>query len=399
MPEKLRQHINVDELQQQLAVSQIARSYGYDLPPAFQDSGEQRMRCPCQDCQGHNDDRSVSINAGDPFKRWKCFRGNYGCGAKGNAVTLAYCMKHGRMPSNGKPTGREFYEIAEDLQAIASGSVPMNVARAVTREVRSDTAETLKQQPNLPLADSENEGARKLVNLDQQFTHDIKSMNSAASAYARRRPFLLSETTASQCRTGFMPGNSKSTLRGQWAFGVMDESGQPLAWVGRNVRYESERQGYESNGSQGREPAKYRFPKQVLFRRGLELYGQEFLDHDDFQDSLDHHGIILVEGFNDRIRLHELGVLSLGIMSNQITDEQVRKTAEFAKRKSDGRVGIMFDLDPQGEEGAKETLWKLHQERIQAYLVWTRKQLGEQFANAEPERLSDEEWQRIAQGK
>jgi hypothetical protein len=86
-------------------------------------------------------------------------------------------------------------------------------------------------------------------------------------------------------------------------------------------------------------------------------------------------------------------------MSNQITDEQVRKTAEFAKRKSDGRVGIMFDLDPQGEEGAKETLWKLHQERIQAYLVWTRKQLGEQFANAEPERLSDEEWQRIAQGK
>ncbi len=395
MTEKLRQHINVDELQQRLTVTQIATYYGHPLPDRFHEGGEQRMRCPCKDCQGNEDDRSIAINTSDPFNRWKCFRGNYGCGAKGNAVTLAYCMKHGQMPPSGKPTGREFYEIAEDLQAIDGGAIRSTAVSVAAEKQRERTADVLKHAPNVPLGQSENEGARRLVQLDQQFTQDVAQMNSAASAYARRRPFLLSDEVATECRTGYMPGNSKSTLRGQWVYGVMDGSGEALAWIGRNVKFEEERKSYEANGRSGKEPAKYRFPKQALFRRGLELYGQEFVTHDKFQDSLGQHGIILVEGFNDRIRLHELGVLSLGIMSNQITDEQVAKIAALARAKADNRVGIMYDLDTQGEEGAKESLWKLHQARVHAYLVWTRRQLGETIAHAEPERLSADEWQRI----
>lgn len=393
MPEKPRQHINVDELQKRLNVTRLAQFYGHPLPDTFHNGGEQRMRCPCKDCQGHENDRSVAINTSDPFKRWKCFRGNYGCSAKGNAVTLAYCMKHGRMPTGGKPTGREFYEIAEDLLKIDGGEVQTRTINAVVNDQRKTTADSLKEQPNVPLVQSENEGARKLGDLDRLFTSDVGEMNAAGSAYARRRPFLLSETVAKQCRTGYVPGNAKSTLRGQWAYGVTDESGDALAWIGRNVKYDAEKQSYEAAGARGKEPMKYRFPKQVLFRRGLELYGQEFLSNEDFRESLDQHGIILVEGFNDRIRLHELGILSLGIMSNQITDAQVSKTAAFAAEHSSGRVGIMFDLDTAGEDGAKETLWKLQQEGVQAYLVWMRKQMGELFEHAEPERLTPEEWQ------
>ncbi len=299
------------------------------------------------------------------------------------------------MPPGGKPAGREFYEIAEELKAMDGGAAqPAAVSDAAVTQ-RERTANVLKQSPNVPLGESENEGARRLVQLDQQLTHDVSMMTSTASAYARRRPFLLTDEVVMECRTGYMPGQSKSTLRGQWVYGVMDEAGAALAWVGRNVKFEAERKSYEVNGSRGKEPAKYRFPKQALFRRGLELYGQEFITHHKFQESLGEHGIILVEGFNDRIRLHELGVLSLGIMSNQITAEQVGKIAELARAKADNRVGIMYDLDAQGEEGAKETLWKLHQERIHAYLVWTRRQLGEAIANTEPERLSTEEWKRI----
>jgi len=83
-----------------------------------------------------------------------------------------------------------------------------------TRPVQADVAATVKNEPNVPLQDSPNEGARKLVNLHGQLINDPAQMNAAASAYGRRRPFLLSEALATEVKTGFMPGRAKSTLRG-----------------------------------------------------------------------------------------------------------------------------------------------------------------------------------------
>ncbi len=53
-----------------------------------------------------------------------------------------------------------------------------------------------------------------------------------------------------------------------------------------------------------------RVPNPSLFRRGLELQGQESVADPRFADSLQRYGIILVEGFADRIRLSELGVMA-----------------------------------------------------------------------------------------
>lgn len=66
-------------------------------------------------------------------------------------------------------------------------------------------------------------------------------------------------------------------------FGVQSEQGEPLAWVGRNVRYDDEYKQWIATGRQAREPMKYRFPNQSLFRRSLELYGQEFLNDERFR--------------------------------------------------------------------------------------------------------------------
>lgn len=166
-----------------------------------------------------------------------------------------------------------------------------------------------------------------------------------------------------------MPGSSKSSLRGQWVFGVQNEQGEPLAWVGRNVRYDNERDQWIAGGRRDKEPLKYRFPNQALFRRGLELYGQEFLRDERFAESLQRNGLILVEGFTDRLRLHELGVMSLAMMSNRITDEQSQRLAGYAREFAGGRVGIMQDADGPGDDGAKETLWRMHELGIDAYLV------------------------------
>jgi hypothetical protein len=314
-PEKPRHHtIDGDTLQRQLTVRQVAAYYGWELPESFGDSGEQRMRCPCASCTGHDDDRSVSINTSDPFKRWKCHRGGYGCGAMGNLVTLAYCLKHGSMPPGGKPTGREFYTIAQDLEAIVEGKTLPELVVSADATVRQDVAAVLDGKSNVPLAESENENARKLVDLDQEFVVDLEKLSPAASRYARRRSFQLSEELARECRFGYMPGSSKSSLRGQWVFCIRNEQGEPLAWIGRNVRYEEEHEKWIAGGRQSREPQKYRFPNQALFRRGLEWYGQEFLGDERFAESLQRYGIIIVEGFTDRLRLHELGVMSLAMM-------------------------------------------------------------------------------------
>lgn len=398
-PENPRRHtIDVDLLQRQLSVRQVAAYYNFELPENFGDAGEQRMRCPCSNCTGHNDDRSVSINTSDPFKRWKCHREGYGCGAQGNFVTLAYCLKTGAMPAGGKPTGKDFYVIAQDLEAIAEGKLPAAAAiGSATIATRDNAAAVVEGKPNVPLAESENENARTLVTLDQQLSITLDDLSPAASGYARRRPFLLSEAIARECRCGYMPGSSKSSLRGQWVFGVQNEQGEPLAWVGRNVRHDDEHAQWVAGGRRDKEPLKYRFPTQALFRRGLELYGQEFFHYERFADSLKRHGIILVEGFTDRLRLHELGVMSVAMMSNRITDEQCQRLAHYAREYGQGRVGVMHDADTPGDDGAKETLWRLHEQGIDAYLVWSRRKFASKYAGRQPESLAAEEWETIAE--
>ena len=122
------------------------------------------MRCPCTSCTGHNDDRSVSINVSDPFRRWKCHREGYGCGASGNLVTLAYCFKNGGMPPGGKPTGKKFYAVAQELEAIAEGKARSGLT---CRPIRTSAgrAAVIEGKPNVPLAQSDNENARNLVTL------------------------------------------------------------------------------------------------------------------------------------------------------------------------------------------------------------------------------------------
>lgn len=106
-----------------------------------------------------------------------------------------------------------------------------------------------------------------------------------------------------------------------------------------------------------------------------------------------------MEGFTDRLRLHELGVMSLATMSNRMTDEQCRRLVSYADAYGGGRVGVMHDADAPGDEGAKEALWRLHELDIDAYLVWTGKKYGGKFAGRQPEQLNEAEWAEIADGQ
>ncbi len=174
------------------------------------------------------------------------------------------------------------------------------------------------------------------------------------------------------------------------------EGGRSPPGLGRPVKYEKEHKTWLDANRGGDEPAKYRFPSNKLFRRGLELYGQEWLDDERFEDSLQKIGLVVVEGFNDRIRLHDLNVASVALMSNQPTSEQLTKLTKLAHEYANGRIGIMLDTDAKGEERAKELLWKLHEQKVNAYLVWSRNMRDGLFKEREPESVDFNEWQQIA---
>ena len=410
MNHEKRRLIDIDEIQRQLSVEQVADFYGIELPPNFGNVGEQRMACPCRDCKGHDDPGSVSVNLSDPVKRWKCHGGGYGCGAQGRLVMLAYCMKHGSMPASGRLAGKEFMDIAKDLESVAEGRPrELTPPPIPTEQTRAKVKQVIERPVNKPLAESDNANARGLVKLDKQLITDLSQLSPDASAYARRHSFLLSpveqpnkgdgytlKTLAEEVRCGYMPGSSKSSLRGKWVYGVMNRSGEPLAWISRNVKYEREHKSWIKEGRRGREPVKYRFPNKTLFQRGLELYGQEWLDDPRFAESLDRFGIILTEGFNDRIRLHQLGVLSLSMMSNKLTDAQSELLVQYATEKADGRVGIMHDANIEGDAGAKESLWRLSVAGLSPYLIWSREKDNGTFKDREPESLSEKECDDIA---
>jgi DNA primase len=249
---------------------------------------------------------------------------------------------------------------------------------------------------NTPLIDSTDEKVRELHNIHEKLVTDIARMNPAAAAYVRQHPCLTPESMK-KWRCGYMPsdgGGDKRgwSLRGQIVYPVLSETGKVLAWVGRDVHHEEKERDFQRLTPAEREgkepPAKHRFPKG--FHRGQELFGQHAsrLNEPGFRDFIAKHGLIVVEGFNDVINLDNLGIPSLAIMSNRITDAQVTKITSWAKQFGNNRVNLMFDNDEPGIDGAKNALWQFAKNQINVRLAWYPPASEVDYQRMQPESIS-----------
>ena len=376
--------VNVEPLIEQVSIEQAARYYGIALQ-LERTTGEVRTRCflNCGKTQ-ETSDRAMAIDM--DRKRFRCH--HYGCTAGGGLLDLMFRMKHGQEPTGGKLRGDEFKEIVGDLQAIVGGAEPL--LSAANQQQEPAPAKAKEVTTNVPLKDSENEAARNLVTLDDMLVVEAAEMSPKASQYSRKH--ALTADVCRQARCGYMPSNAKSSLRGTWVYGVFDEQGDALAWVGRDLLYEEKYGKWVAGGKVGREPNKFRFPKG--FHRGLELYGQDRLA-DVEPGQLRETGLLVVEGFNDVLRMKELGAVALGVMSNTITAEQAAKLAGHAQEKAAGRVTLLFDNDIEGENGAKQALWILAQHDINLRLAWSRSMHGGEYTNKQAEDLDNDSWQQL----
>lgn len=194
MAEQKSRFVNIDELQAQVDIETACCFYGADPGPLERVGKDIRTRC-FLNC-GKTDEtgtRAIAIDANSEVKRWRCHQ--YGCGKGGNLVTLCDLLKPGTNCNGQQPKGERFKEIRDDLRRMAGG--------IVVDESPVESTETTKQvmieEPriNLPLAESANERARGLMNLDERFlVEPDENMNRHAAAYLRQHPFLRRTSAA-----------------------------------------------------------------------------------------------------------------------------------------------------------------------------------------------------------
>jgi len=386
-------YINVDRLQAETSLETAAAKCGVRLD--VRGSGaEVRIDCPFG-CDGdHAGRKEVAINTENAQKIFMCH--GYQCGFRGNLLTLMHGWMKGSKPAGGKLKGDEFQRV----KAVLAGTGEPAASRQAPKEPAAASGKvTPPPQTNTALAESADPRIRELHNIDEKFLTDVAAMNPAAAAYVRRHPCLTPESMT-KWRVGYLPndgGGDKRgwSLRGNILYPVLSENGKVLSWIGRDVHFEEKEREFsrlspaERTGKEP--PAKHRFPKG--FHRGQELFGQHAsrLKEPEYREFIARYGLVVVEGFNDVIGLDNLGIPSLGIMSNRMTEAQGEKITEWAKQLSNGKVMLMFDCEPSGIDGAKEALWYFAEQQLNVRLAWSPAMYDGQFAGRQPESLTREE--------
>ncbi|MEZ6148426.1 MAG: toprim domain-containing protein, partial [Planctomycetaceae bacterium] len=195
-------------------------------------------------------------------------------------------------------------------------------------------------------------------------------------------------------KLGYLPRNGRSLLRGMVIYAHENEEGEILSYSGRDVRFDEKWDKWIRDGRpDDKKPSKHRYVKG--YHKGLELYGHlaNRLQDRRLKESLGKHGLVIVEGQNDVIRLDTLGIAAVGLCSNRATEEQISKIVGIAKRASQGQVILMPDNDEEGETGFQDLLWQLASQGLLVQLAWSRTSHNGRFNGLQPEHLTDEMWQ------
>jgi len=383
-------YIDVDRLQAETTLETAASKCG--IPLDVKGSGpEVRMDCLFGCAGDHYGRKEIAINTENPQKVFQCHA--YQCGFRGNLLTLMHGFLTQSKPNGGKLKGDEFQRVKKVLAGSGESAASRPDLKPKSAAGESPTPPLA---PNLPLIDSPEERIRELHNIDEKLLRDVSRMNPAAAAYIRRHP-CLSPESMTKWRCGYLPndgGGDKRgwSLRGSILYPVLSEHGHVLTWVGRDTQYEQKERDYQQLSPAERSskdpPAKHRFPKG--FHRGLELFGQQAgrLKEPGYREFIQQHGLTLVEGFNDVINLDTLGIPSLAIMSNRMTEAQGEKVIRFAKQLGINRVNLMFDCEATGGEGAKEALWFFAERQFDVRLAWSPEMHGGVYKGMQPESLS-----------
>lgn len=386
---------DVDRLIEQTPVAAVLGHYGLDAPEMT--TGEHRMNCVFNKECGNSQYGQLTIRLEDPVNRIFC----HTCKVRGNLLTLIHGLETHQPPTGGRLRGDEFKAAVAALMNIA-GEGNESQPTPNTKAHRSLKGQSPLPSPpvpvNVPLHRHEKEAARALADLHEDLITDVSQMSPEASAYVRSRPWMTPKLMK-KWGVGWIPGNGRSLFRkGYLVYTHRNERGEVVSYSGRDLSFEAKWTKWLRRGdAEDRKPNKHRFVSG--FHKGSELYGGQAsrLKEPYVQKSLQRHGVVVVEGMNDVLRMETLGVAAVGLTSNKATGHQIEKLVRFAQTSAKNRVNLFPDCDAEGESGFQDLLWKLNEQRVDVKLLCTSTMHDGQFAGRDPEKMSDEEFSIIDQ--
>lgn len=390
---------DVDTLVAQTPLDLVLQHYG--LPLSKSGSREYRMKCVFNEDCSNSQYGNLSVKL-DTANRIYC----HTCETKGNLLTLLHGLETRKPPAGGLLRGREFKSAVTKLREIngcvdspadPSTDIPANHVAPAPKPEAENTKTRTEKIANVPLRRNEKEAARLISDLYKDLVTDVSCMSTEAANYVRCRPWLTEELMR-QWEIGWIPGNGRSMFRKYYmVFTHRNLRGDIVSYSGRSLNFESNWEKWLRDGKpDGKKPAKYKYV--AGYHRGLELYGGMVsrLDEPLVIESLANHGLVVVEGMTDVIRLSGLGVCAVGLGSNKATADQVESLTRFAKKVANNKILLLPDCDEEGEAGFRELLWNLCENGVQVRLGSSGKMFGERFAGKQPEDLSEDDWKTIA---
>lgn len=383
---------DVDDLIERTPLSVVLQHYGLSQP--HDQSKEYRLDCvfndECADSQYGN--LTVQLEAA---KRIYC----HNCKTRGNLLTLLHGLETRTPPTGGRLRGQEFKNALNKLREITS-DVPSEASPSPLKQKEATPAPDRAPNTavvNTPLHRHDKEAARALADLYEDVIVDVAAMSPEAAQYVRSRRWMTAELLQ-QWGVGWIPRNGRSLFRKNYlVYTHRNERGEVVSYSGRSLSFEEKLQRWIRDGRpEGKKPAKHRYVSG--FHRGAELYGGHVarLEHDYVRRSLQQHGLVVVEGQNDVLRLDALEVTAVGLGSNKATTQQIVTITRHARAAANNRVLLLPDCDEEGESGFKDLLWHLNEQRLNVRLGMSSTMHDGAFANRQPEDLTQEEWRELA---
>lgn len=287
-----------------VSFEQVFARYGLE---ATTKGEELRLRCP------FHEDTKPSLSANSAKGGFKCF----GCSAKGNIITFVERMEHVSFRDAALLLQEWFNLTAEKPQAPGAKTTQP----PPLEEGREEHAKEKEPLTNPPLTFT-------LQHLDTE------------------HPYLTQRdlTTGTIAHFGIGHHSGKGMMAGRIAIPIHNEHGELVAYAGRWPADDGWPEGED----------KYKMPsREKGFRKSHLIFNL----HRATEVATD-HGLILVEGFFDCMKLWQAGFHNVvALMGTDFHEKQEALIA--AAVGPQGRIALMFDEDPAGWRCREEALSRL----------------------------------------
>lgn len=344
----------IQQIKQEADLKQVVESLGVELKRA---GANYVGRCPF-----HNE-KTGSFYVHPRNQHWKC----YGCGEGGNAIDFVM-----------KKKGCDFNEAVK------------YVADVIGFTITDDYHETAEQRQVRE---------RKMQQVDVNklavvwFQEQLRN-NEEAMAYVKSRGW--SDETLQQWEIGYAPddwsalfewlrkekkvaydvltrstlfgkskqGNYYSVFRDRIMFPILNASGDPVAFSGRIMHGETEKNRGKYINSSGNE----KDPNNI-YVKGETLFGWNFAR----RTAVDQGEVVLVEGNPDTIKMHQIGIGNVvAACGTALTPMQAKTLA-----KSVRQAILLYDSDKAGQKATERNGRVLLEAGVMVYTLTIPEQEGE----------------------